>query len=160
MLQEIFTRVWKQAYEFDEIRGRPFTWLVTLARDRALDRLRALDSRERAVLMAVHQPVMSMGRRGFGYVVALTMIVTLAGSAGMYAFENNLADGRGLNSYGEALWWTAMLLTSLGSEYWPQTAEGRVLCLLLSLYGFAMFGYVTATLATFFVGRDAEVEEA
>jgi len=102
----------------------------------------------------------SMGRRGFGYVVALTMIVTLAGAVGMYAFENKLPDGRGLNSYGEALWWTAMLLTSLGSEYWPRTAEGRVLCLLLALYGFAMFGYVTATLATFFVGRDAESAEA
>ncbi len=78
----------------------------------------------------------------------------------LYAFENKLPDGRVPNSYGEALCWTAMLLTSLGSEYWPQTAEGRVLCLLLALYGFAMFGYVMATLATFFVGRDAESDEA
>jgi voltage-gated potassium channel len=101
----------------------------------------------------------SMGRRGFGYVLALTLIVMLSGAAGMYAFENNL-EGNGLHSYGEALWWTAMLLTSLGSEYWPQTAEGRVLCFLLSLYGFAVFGYVTATLATFFIGRDAESDEA
>ncbi len=53
-----------------------------------------------------------------------------------------------------------MLLTSLGSEYWLRTAEGRVLCLLLALYGFAMLGYVTATLATFFVGRDAEADKA
>ena len=101
----------------------------------------------------------SMGRRGFGYVIALTMLVILAGAAGMYAFENN-PGGNGLNSYGAALWWTAMLLTSLGSEYWPQTAEGRVLCFLLALYGFAVFGYVTATLATFFIGRDAESDEA
>jgi voltage-gated potassium channel len=100
----------------------------------------------------------SMGRRGFGYVVALSVVVTLAGAAGMYAFENEVEGG--LKSYGEALWWTAMLLTSLGSEYWPKTAEGRVLCFLLSLYGFAVFGYVTATLATFFIGRDAEDEWA
>ncbi|MGH9944350.1 MAG: potassium channel family protein [Pyrinomonadaceae bacterium] len=100
----------------------------------------------------------ALGRRGFGYVVATSVAVTLAGAAGMYAFENEIPDG--LNSYGEALWWTAMLLTSLGSEYWPQTAEGRVLCFLLSLYGFAVFGYVTATLATFFVGRDADDAEA
>lgn len=100
----------------------------------------------------------SMGRRGFGYVVALSILVTFAGAAGMYAFEKERADG--LNSYGEALWWTAMLLTSLGSEYWPRTAEGRVLCFILSLYGFAVFGYVTATLATFFVGRDAAADEA
>ena len=72
----------------------------------------------------------------------------------MYAFENEVQGG--LNSYGEALWWTAMLLTSIGSEYWPQTAEGRVLCFLLSLYGFGVFGYVTAALASFFIGRDAE----
>jgi voltage-gated potassium channel len=102
----------------------------------------------------------SMNRRGFGYVVALTLVVTLVGAAGMYAFENNTAEGGGLNNYGAALWWTAMLMTTMGSEYWPQTPEGRVLCFILSLYAFAVFGYVTATLATFFVGRDAENDEA
>ncbi|MCA1588928.1 MAG: ion transporter [Acidobacteria bacterium] len=100
----------------------------------------------------------SMGRRGLGYVMALTTVVTLSGAAGMYAFENEIPGG--LNSYGVALWWTAMLMTSIGSEYWPRTGEGRVLCFLLSLYGFAVFGYVTATLATFFIGRDAEDQEA
>ncbi len=102
----------------------------------------------------------AMGRRGFGYVVALTMIVTAGGAAGMYAFENNLPGGSGLDSYGAALWWTAMIMTTMGSEYWPRTAEGRVLCLILSLYAFAVFGYVTATLATFFIGRDAERDDA
>lgn len=52
-----------------------------------------------------------------------------------------------------------MLMTTLGSEYWPQTFEGRVLCVILALYAFGIFGYVTATLATFFVGRDAEESE-
>ncbi len=32
--------------------------------------------------------------------------------------------------------------------------------LFLALYAFAVFGYVTATLATFFIGRDAENAEA
>ena len=49
-----------------------------------------------------------------------------------------------------------MLLTSIGSDYFPVTAEGRVLCFLLAVYGFAVFGYFTATLATFFIDRDAE----
>jgi voltage-gated potassium channel len=96
----------------------------------------------------------SLRRRGFGYVAALTVIVTFAGAAGMYAFENEVPGG--LNSYGEALWWTAMVMTTMGSQYWPATFEGRVLCILLALYAFAVFGYVTATLATYFVGRDAE----
>lgn len=100
----------------------------------------------------------SMGRRGFGYVLASTLLVTLLGALGMYAFENQTQHG--LRTYGEALWWTLMLLSSLGSEYWPQTPEGRVLCFLLALYGLAVFGYFTATLATYFMGRDAESEQA
>jgi voltage-gated potassium channel len=100
----------------------------------------------------------SLRRRGFGYVLALTVLVIFAGAAGMYAFENEVPGG--LNRYGEALWWTAMVMTTMGSQYWPQTFEGRVLCVFLALYAFAIFGYVTATLATFFVGRDAENKEA
>jgi len=100
----------------------------------------------------------SLGRRGFGYVVMLTFVVLLAGAAGMYAFESSSTGTRGLHNYAEALWWTAMVLTTMGSEYWPKTPEGRLLCLFLALYAFAMFGYVTATLATFFVGRDAANE--
>ena len=94
----------------------------------------------------------SMGRRGFGYVALLTCIVTLAGAAGMYAFE----DRDRMPTYTDALWWTAMLMTTMGSEVWPQTGEGRLLCLVLALYAFAVFGYMTAALATFFIGRDAE----
>lgn len=100
----------------------------------------------------------SLRRRGFGYVLALTVLVVFAGAAGMYAFESGSPGG--LDSYGEALWWTAMVMTTLGSAYWPQTFEGRVLCVLLALFAVGVFGYVTATLATFFIGRDAESSEA
>jgi voltage-gated potassium channel len=100
----------------------------------------------------------SFGRRGFGYVVVLSAIVVFAGAAGMLAFENEAPNG--IKTYGDALWWTAMMVTTIGSEYFPKTAEGRVLCFILALYGFAVFGYVTAALTTFFVGRDAENEKS
>jgi voltage-gated potassium channel len=100
----------------------------------------------------------SLSRRGFGYVIALTLLVTFAGAAGMVAFERDVPGGP--NHYGEALWWTAMIMTTMGSQYWPETAEGRILCLFLALYAFGVFGYVTAALATFFVGRDADSGDA
>ena len=94
-----------------------------------------------------------LARRRFGYVMAATALVTVSGAAGMYAFEGETGL---FDSYAEALWWTAMLMTTMGSEGWPTTVEGRCLCLLLALWAFAMFGYITATLATFFVGRDKD----
>ena len=44
---------------------------------------------------------------------------------------------------------------TMGSDYFPKTPEGRMLCFLLAVYAFAIFGYLTATLATFFVSQDA-----
>ena len=110
----------------------------------------------------------ALRRRGVGYVLLLTFVVTAVGAAGMAQFESAAAlrdagiersGVEGLNSYGEALWWTAMTMTTMGSEYWPKTLEGRILGWLLSLYAFAIFGYITATLASFFIGADVAARE-
>lgn len=99
----------------------------------------------------------TMQRRGFTYVLALSVLVTFGGAAGMYAIEKG---HQGFENYGMALWWTAMRVITAGSDFWPATPEGRGLAFILSLFGYAIFGYVTATLATFFIGRDAEEEKA
>jgi voltage-gated potassium channel len=112
------------------------------------------------LITSVNRGVRSLGttlrRRGFGYVMLLTIVVALAGAAGMLAFEGATAVGSGgLRNYGDALWWTAMILVTMGSDFWPVTTEGRLLCLVLAVYSFTVFGYLTATLASFFVARDA-----
>ncbi|AFV24783.1 potassium channel protein [Methanolobus psychrophilus R15] len=93
----------------------------------------------------------TMERRGLGYVLALTTFIILLGAAGMYNFEYPYFD-----SYGDALWWTSMIMTTIGSQYWPVTSEGRVLTFLLALYAFAIFGYITAALASILIGKDKE----
>ncbi len=40
-LQEVFTRVWLNARRFDAGRGAGMTWLIAIARNHAIDRLRA-----------------------------------------------------------------------------------------------------------------------
>lgn len=97
----------------------------------------------------------SFDRRGLGYVLATTGVVILLGGGGMLAFEPAGEINGGFSSYGDALWWTAMLVSTMGSGFWPETSEGRLLALLLSLYGLAVFGYITASFATFFIGQDA-----
>lgn len=98
----------------------------------------------------------TLSRRGFGYVALLTVLVVTLSAAGMLNFENAREVKGGFHDYWEALWWTGMLVTSIGSEFWPHTTEGRLLTFLVSLYGLAVLGYITATLASFFVGRDAQ----
>jgi voltage-gated potassium channel len=106
--------------------------------------------------------VLALGfrRRGLGYLTVLTLLINVSGAAGMYRFELDAPGGPGFANYSSALWWTAMLLTTMGSDYWPRTQEGRVLCLLISIYAFAVFGYVTAAIAAYFVDNDQSLRAA
>jgi len=99
----------------------------------------------------------TMGRRGFGYVVALASIVALAGSSGMYAFERGINPD--IESFGAALWYAVIAIT-ISTDYRPYSPEGRVLVFLLGLFSLAIAGYVTAALASYFIDRDAESDEA
>ena len=47
VLQLSFLHIWKKAPTFDPERSAPFTWLVMIARNRALDRLRARERQTR-----------------------------------------------------------------------------------------------------------------
>jgi voltage-gated potassium channel len=98
----------------------------------------------------------TLKRRQFGYVAGLTLLVLALGAAGMQSFEPAGEVEGGFTSYFHALWWTGMLVASIGTDFWPSTTEGRILSSLLAVYGLAVFGYITATFASFFVGRDAE----
>ena len=48
VLQEIFLLVWTRAHTYNVAIGPPIAWLVRIARNRAIDRLRTLGSRMRA----------------------------------------------------------------------------------------------------------------
>jgi len=41
VLQDVFVTVWRKAASFDPAKASPITWLVSIARNRAIDRLRA-----------------------------------------------------------------------------------------------------------------------
>ncbi len=97
----------------------------------------------------------TMGQSGFGYVVALASIVALAGSAGMYAFERGI--NQDIRGFGSALWITATAIT-IGTDYWPRSPEGMLLIFMMDLFSFAVTGYVTAILASYFIGKDAGID--
>lgn len=45
VLQEVFVQLWEKAPSYDPALGKPFNWAMTMARNKAIDRLRALKRR-------------------------------------------------------------------------------------------------------------------
>lgn len=45
--QEVFVMIWEKAGMYDPARGKPLTWVVTMTRNKAIDRLRSLQRRFR-----------------------------------------------------------------------------------------------------------------
>jgi RNA polymerase sigma factor (sigma-70 family) len=63
VLQEVYVTVWRKAADFDPGRASPMTWLIAIARNRAIDRLRAerisrrMESIDTAVEVADSAPI-------------------------------------------------------------------------------------------------------
>ncbi|HXA43684.1 MAG TPA: sigma-70 family RNA polymerase sigma factor [Candidatus Solibacter sp.] len=54
VVQEVFLRIWKSPYSFDPSRGSFRTWLLTLIRNRSIDRLRARHRMPAGAELPVH----------------------------------------------------------------------------------------------------------
>lgn len=52
VLQDAFTRIWRMAGRYDPARAKPTTWMIAIARNAAIDRLR----QERREVLAADQP--------------------------------------------------------------------------------------------------------
>ena len=53
VIQEVFVLVWKRAASFDEAAGKPFCWMMTMTRNKAIDQLRSRKRRANLVGSAI-----------------------------------------------------------------------------------------------------------
>lgn len=138
--------------------------LPTLRVFRALRAARALRSLRLVRLLGGTNRAMRALRemlrgRQFGYLLALTLLVVALATAGIYALERDRPDAT-IRTVGDALWWASCLVTTINSEKYAVSAEGRVLAVLLRVYAVAIFGLLTANIAAFLVGRHREEARA
>jgi voltage-gated potassium channel len=89
-----------------------------------------------------------------GLVYILAVLAVLVGSAADLVYQAEKAAGSNatIKTYGDALWWTFVTMSSTGyGDKYPVTAAGRTIGVGLMIMGIAVFGLVTAKLAQFFV---------
>lgn len=94
------------------------------------------------------------------YVAGLTSLVLLLSSLAVLDAERG-RDGANIDDFGDALWWSATTVTTVGyGDRFPVTGTGRLIAVALMLAGIALLGIVTATFASWLIERVAEEEEA
>jgi voltage-gated potassium channel len=130
----------------------PFLRFLRLARAaRALPTLRLLIFGGRGSQSTVEL----LKRRRIGQLAIISAMVILIGAALGFLFEAG-APGARIQDFGDALWWSAALITTVSSELYPVTAAGRVLAFVLMLYAMGIFTYFIASVASVLVALDAE----
>jgi voltage-gated potassium channel len=90
--------------------------------------------------------------RQFTYLVILSTLVTLLGASGGLYFERGQPDAN-IHTFRDALWWAATLITTINSDYDPVSNGGRVIGFLIRIYALSIFGYLTASIASYLIGR-------
>jgi len=88
------------------------------------------------------------------FLAVLTGVVWLVSSGLVYFLETG-KDSE-INNLSDAFWWSAAVLTTIGPDLEPASVEGRIVAVAVRVFAIAIFGYLTARLAAYFLGSRAD----
>lgn len=98
-------------------------------------------------------------RHGLHYTLVVVLLVLVGGASAVLAFEEG-APGASIGSLGDALWWAVTTMTTVGyGDYFPTTPGGRGVAVFLMFAGIAVFGVITANVASFFFEQETEKQD-
>lgn len=93
-----------------------------------------------------------VGRVGT-YVFGASVMASVLGALAMLDAEQD-AEGANIQTFGDALWWAAATVTTVGyGDRYPTTPTGRMIGVVLMIVGIATVGAVTASIATWMVSQ-------
>ncbi|MDQ3540505.1 MAG: ion transporter [Chloroflexota bacterium] len=98
--------------------------------------------------------------RQFAYIAGMTVLVTLAGAVGARSFDQGIENAP-IQTFGDALWWSAAMVTTINNEKYVVSTEARVIAILLRVFAVSVFGFITASIASYLIGNmDSGAETA
>ena len=81
---------------------------------------------------------------------------TLISSAVAFTIAEDVGDQRRIQSFFDALWWSAATITTVGyGDIYPVTAAGRVIAVFTMVVGISTLAVVTARIAKFLISTEA-----
>jgi voltage-gated potassium channel len=90
--------------------------------------------------------------RAFLYLVVVTVLVVVVGAGAVLQLDRGHHDTP-FTSFGEALWWAATLVTTVNTGDDPVSGWGRVVAVMMRVYAVGVFGYLTASIASYFIAQ-------
>lgn len=77
---------------------------------------------------------------------------TLITSAVAFTIAEDIGKGRRINSFFDALWWSASTITTVGyGDIYPVTVAGKIIAVFTMVVGVSTLAVVTARIAQFLV---------
>jgi voltage-gated potassium channel len=87
------------------------------------------------------------------YVVTTTALLVFVSALAVFDVEQH-APGATITSFGDALWWAIVTITTVGyGDLTPVTVEGRLIATGVMISGIALLGVVTATIASWIIDQ-------
>jgi voltage-gated potassium channel len=125
---------------------------------RALRTLRLLRIARSALIVssALKRARDLLTHHGLHYVLLSVLAIVGLCSVMELAFEEH-APGATIHTFGDALWWSIVTVTTVGyGDKYPVSAGGRGVAVVLMITGIGLVGVLSASVASYFVGQRSD----
>ncbi len=90
--------------------------------------------------------------------IILVSVVLVILSADLFLMFETTSDSL-FKSFADALWFSVVTVATVGyGDVYPKTPQGRILAVLLIIFGVSIFGIVTASISSYLVEQDIKDE--
>ena len=87
------------------------------------------------------------------YVITVTMFTYISA---LLFYDAEMGVNSHLSSFGDALWWAAMNMTTVGAEIFPVTVAGKVVSVLLPIVGMMFFPIFTVYISDYYNKKEGD----
>lgn len=149
-------RCWLSTHRWRFVRAHPVELLIVLLPPfRPLRLMRAA----MVLLDTLNRHTLTRSRLSV-FVGATSVLMLYLCSLAMFDAEYGVEGAKVLN-FGDALWWSAVSVTTVGyGDYYPVTVEGRLVALVLMTFGIGLISFGIGTATSWVVDQLKTVEES